>query len=250
MGTTPEMEVEYALANRTRDGMPLLVTVAALPTTVRENRPNLLIARLPYKERPNGLPAGNELNRVGRLEEALSVSLVQKGAVHVGHFTGGGQMVAAWYGPTGIPTTHWVRTGLLSRQEIVLESRADGAWLWYDNELSLSPYEHEASRNCALLEKLSQMGDVASRVRPVDFTFFFDEEAQRQVMLSELLAEGFRIGEEGCWTSDGHSQPYGMTVCLDTSIEEETIARICASLRVRAEGHQADFDGWATPLAH
>ena len=248
LGTTPEMEVEYILAQRTRDGLPLLVTAAALPTSVREARPNLLLARLPYRERPNGLPEGDELNRVSRMEDALNVVLVQVGAVHAGHLTGGGQMVAAWYGPSDAPKVVKIRTGLLTRKEVVLDCRSNADWLWYENELALTPLEYESNHNRDLLHKLSEMGDVSQKVRSVDFTFFFNEEARRQAMLDELLTLGYSLGVEGCWTAEGHSQPYGMTVCLETSIEDERIAQLCASLRTCAERHDADFDGWATPV--
>ena len=153
------------------------------------------------------------------------------------------------YGPTGLSSAVTVKTGLLSRQTVDLESRLDPDWLWFDNELALTPLEYEVNRNRPLLQKLGEMGDVAETPRPVDFTFYFEDDSSRQAMLRELGTQGFALNDEGCWMVSDDPRPYRFSVFLITSIKEEKIAQICGDLRDCAERHRADFDGWATPLA-
>lgn len=171
------MELEYVVYNRQRAGVPRSCVVAIVPEEVRRERATLLLVRIPYKAQPNGLPVAGELSRVNQIEDLVSAALAPCDALNVGHMTCRGSMTAVYCAPKSVPGPLKLKTSLFKSVELAVESRAEEAWNWFDAELAPTPEEREFNLNRPLHATLQSHGDNESKLRPVDFTFYFSDPA-------------------------------------------------------------------------
>lgn len=208
--------------------------------------PFLVLAKLAYEARENGLPAGKELSRVGRIEEALLEALRPHRAIDLGHITGNRVLVAAFAVGQPPPSSLTVKLGWLQKETIVLECKSDPTFSWYLSEMMPSEIEKEISISRMLLQKLVEMGDILERPRPVDFSVIFPTPETREAFLAVVLANGYRIGQPN-WTSKGE-ELFWCEIVKETAIVPTTIAAHCVYLRKTAREHGGEFDGWATTV--
>lgn len=240
------METPYHIAPREKDGLPCLVTAAFLPDALRARLPFLLRCELAYEARPNGLPAGDELNRLCELEDKIVRHFEPAGAVHLGHITFAGRFTIGLASPVAGPPFIEVRTGLLRKERVVIETAGDPLWQWFAANMKLTPVEIEDNNNRPLLAKLGELGDVAEAVRPVDFTFYFKTERDRAECIRQLEPKGFLPTENGQWLSQEGA--FGLELARMTTVEPKVIAELCAQVRQLAEFLGGEFDGWACPI--
>jgi len=232
----------FELFVRDRGGKPKLVTVLS-DRPPKEDFPYTVIAHLPYAAQENGLPAGDELSRVNRLEDQIEEVLTLFRVVHLGHITSDGGMLVVFCAPEKVPSTITIKTGLLKQEKLTLDVRHDPEWNWFDSEMGPTAVEVELSRNWNLLQKLASYGDRSEAVRQVDFWAYFKSPEQRAAFLGAIAAEGYRQSSE---SNDGKPPyPYGLEFAIQSDTQAPTMAHRCAFLRAEATKADGDFDGWA-----
>jgi hypothetical protein len=190
---------QWWLFTRSEGETPKIVTARFVEESERTPRPVAVTARLTYRAQPNGLPEKGELDRVARLEDKIIEALAPSGALHVGHITCDAVLKVVLYSKEKPAASVTVKTGLLAKTSIELDSRLDNEWSVYELELAPTPVEQEESYNRQLLATLAGHGDVASEPRPVDFAARFPAEASRQAFMDEMAGHGFRPSAEPTW---------------------------------------------------
>jgi hypothetical protein len=236
---------KYTIFVRQLDGQPQVITVAEAGPDERKSLPYLVLARMRVEAREDGLPADGELSRTGKIEDRVAPALKDINALHLGHICGAGYITAALAAKSSAPEFITVKTGLLKKETVALESRHDPEWSWFAQEMEPTPVEYEMSQNIGLHQTLSEYGNDPSKERPVDFACFLPTEAARDRFVEESSQKGFRLGEEGVWSND---QKHFVQVTCDMNTEQEAIGEKCADLRASAKNLGGDLDGWACPV--
>jgi hypothetical protein len=242
------MEQTFLIFEREVGGLPKFVTMAELEPSRYRKSEFLVYADLPYRALPNGLPLGNELDRVAKLEDKLISALVGAGFLHLGHITHKSVYRAVFRSTTKAPETIGVRASLFKEAQIRLESSHDPHWQWVEQEMIPTPLEKEISVSRALLTTLEKHGDRAEAVRPVDFAAWFPTETDRTSFIESIALNGYAKTDPGTWEPDAQPRQYWCEVKKETSIEASTIAKHCACLREQASIWNGEFDGWQTPI--
>lgn len=242
------MELDYVLFSRQQQGLPILITAAIVGESLRAAHPYCLSFTLPFSKREDGLPAGQELSRVSRLEDQVCEALTDANSsvIQVGHVTGNGVMRVFIYSDSAHQGLISVKTGLFKKEAIPIESRKDASWAVYELELEPTPMEREISTIQPVLDQLIKAGDVPSKPRVVDFAAKFPSHEKRSAFLEIVGEEGFTTTEKQLWEVAGQ---YWCELNKTTAVESETIAGHNAYLRQSAEGCGGEFDGWGCPIA-
>jgi len=235
----------YIIITREERGRPkLATTVDGIPPRFSQFE-YVVVARLPYRELDNGLPAGTELSRVTNLETQLEEALAPLGAFHLGHITFNGAMQVAFLAPKGVPTELTVKTGLLRKEKIELDVRHDPSHTWFQTELAPTDMEVETFKNRQLHQTLAEHGDRSEAIRQVDFWAYFASAEQRASFVNAIVSNGYRITSENA--AEG-AYAFGCQFAADSDVTPQTMATRCAFLRKEATGQNGDFDGWACPV--
>ena len=239
----PNMAQTFFQFSRLSNGIPYLVTVLEVNDQVKAMAPQLVTVEIPYTAREDGLPASGELSKALRVEGAI-ISLLGSDFLYLGHITHAGKVKVAFHSSRPASPSLTVKTGFLQKQTVLLETRLDPQWLWFESNMAPSSVEKEIGRNQELARTLAQHGDDPSKEREIDFFAHFGAKQNALTFVNQVITCGFILDPAGISETD--DQPYPFTVSLKKpgKTEPYALAEACAYLRSEAEAQQGIFDGW------
>ncbi len=227
------------------DGHPVLYSVAhRIPESERASRPYRITTSWTFPAQPNGFPVQGGLQEIHKLEDRLISQLAMIDALYVGHVVGQSRVTFTCYARQMADSTISVKTGLLSNKVFDVTSHRDPEWTFYQTELESSPRQIAWSNYLQLTMTLKQHGDVAEKVRPVDFTLLLPSQLALDAAVADAEAAGFRLTnsgplEDGQWLAE---------VQKESAVTMDTLMPHVEVLEGLVQNHGGEFDGWACPV--
>jgi len=191
-----------ATFSRDIDGSPVVIVCGQPSAEERAQFTHAVSFVLPYHAQENGLPVGGELQRVGKIEDALERAL-GAGAIWIGHVTGLARQRVFFYSSTPVNGPIEVKVGLFKKESFVPDCRHDPDWTLFNSELEPLATELEDSQNMGVVRALKEAGDDVTLPRVVDFAAWFHSAAKRSEFVEAMKAEGYSFGEKAFWEPDG-----------------------------------------------
>lgn len=233
-------EIEFVQMVREENGLPRIITVAAISQEELPGLDYVWTIRIPYEGDEVGLPSEDELNRLYSIEEQL-VKEVGESAAFLGHIAFDGSIVVVFRSDSASPDEVKVKG-----ETYQVFTREDAEWTWHEEYMVPTPLEYFISHNIDLKQTLTENGDNEDAVRPVDFACIFSTAEDRAAFLTAIAPFGYVLGEEGTWEDeDGDSW---CEVMHETAIDDLSIAECCVFVDGLATEHEGMFDGWASAV--
>ena len=214
------------------------------------DKPNVLwvTIKMNNPDSKNGLSSKDETDALWKIEDALTAKLVGIDKMaYVGRLTSDERRQFYFYLYDTSVYNRAVSNIMSSFPAYKFEcgTKADKSWDGYLNFLYPSPKQMQINRNTKVIYTLEKSGDKLIAARNVDHWIYFKTESDRELFLSKIKNDGFKIEDK---SFDNRSQqfPYKLRISRTDKVDEESVNNYCLKLWEVAAECDGDYDGWET----
>lgn len=237
------MSVNHMVFTRTVNSAVQICAFVDQDQAENTDKVHLSSLSVSFNESDNGLPVGNEFNRISKIEDRMISEFERFGGIHIGHIITKGAM-RTWFRSSQKPPTELeIKTGLFKKEKFEVTTYSDPDWSIGNAEVKPTPLEQALSTNSPLHDALNKNGDRAEAVRKVDFCAFFNTRPNAETFGAAAIQQGFQIGE--VWEAEGS---FGIEFTKEMDVLPDHMAERCVQLQELVEQFKGDFDGWACPI--
>lgn len=231
-----------AFTRETEDGIEIRAFIEH-DASQHKDKVHLSSLNIPFGASENGLPEGNEFNRVCKIEDKIAAEFKAYNGIHIGHVIKNGMMRSWFRSRLAPPTELLIKTSLFKKEKFALTHFHDPDWEIGNQQVAPTPLEYERALNAMLHIQLGQNGDVSEAVRKVDFFAYFPSRDHASQFAAEVSGNGFTTGE----VSENDGQ-YGLEFSKEMNVIPSEMSERCLDIRSIVKRYGGDFDGWACPI--
>jgi uncharacterized protein (TIGR01619 family) len=245
------MEENWIAYFRMIDNSPAVIGVdlAYAENGPDEERPTAVQVTLGFLEtQENGLPQGDEFEKLERVEDELLAAMATTGAVFIGRRSHGGQREFFFYGPRGDAAraaAAGVVDGYADREPSV-DIADDAEWEFYFEELLPDVVEMRRVLDEMVIEQLVEAGDPLNVPRPVSHFIYFPDAASRDAFASSAADAGFTTEafDDDEPEPEDEDERYGVKLDREDAVDLDSINEVTTDLTLAAEEAGGRYDGW------
>jgi regulator of RNase E activity RraB len=195
--------------------------------------------------RDDGLSSDKEAPKLYEIEDALTRSFSELGAVFVGRITGDSRREFYLYSPSSQNLDTAVNKARQSFSDYVFESGSehDPDWDQYRDVLYPSEVDLQEIQNRRVVDELEKRGDDHSIARPVDHAIYFRDPIDRSAFAAAALECGFTMHSESDHDTESERR-YFLNLVRTDPVTLEHINEVVLQLFELAKQYGADYDGW------
>jgi hypothetical protein len=233
---TPQDEWDFYPCRVDEEPASILINLRFLYEDPREENDHVHHAFLVMLDRgPHGIGTPEEMERLAPIEDAIFDRADKAGAQPVGRLRTQGVWQLSAYGPEDLPWASWVEE--IAGADAKVQTMADSEFEYLNEFLLPEPERYQWIQNRRVCDQLKKQGDEASLPRPVDHFIRYENEAPAG-LVDAVKALGFEVTDTG----------EGLECVKVHDVRLETVHELVMDLAHVAEEHDADYDGWGSPV--
>jgi regulator of RNase E activity RraB len=191
---------------------------------------------------------GADAEQLYPLEEAITKQAMELGLHHVARLRNHGRWQLFYYGPGGAESAlrRAAKRAVPTHRGHTVGSKNDHDWTCYFEFLCPDEERWQWILDRRLVEALTDHGDPLTKPRRVDHSVAFSAEQGRAAFLAAVTELGFEtVAAEG---KTGSRRRYSAQIHRVDSVELEDIHNTVMELKLLAEEHGGDYEGWETTV--
>lgn len=247
------MQEYWELYMKSIDGKPASVLfnagISMEVEAIRYIYPIIAFVKVKLKE-PNerGMLSASEEPEIAYLEDKLEASLIKfRIGKYVGRVISDGHVTFLYYLQFTYNWQDFLNFALdeFGSYEISSGYQDDEAWAYYQNLLYPTAKEWQIIQNHKACDAMCLKEDNLHLPRAIEHKLFFSEdEAQKEVLVAKLEAEGFRVQNE----IENEEGIKGLSFYRIDKPFYHDIDALTLTLIDLLEAHGASYDGWETSI--
>lgn len=200
----------------------------------------------------HGMGAPEEAERMQPIEDALTAAAKALGLYHVGRLRNHGAWQIAFYGCAGLKSQF---------DDLVEDALDDAGGGWLAHELESPDWHYYLEFLCpdaerwqwmkdrSVIEQLEKHGDNLKQPRPVAHWIYFKSAEARDAFETAVRRENFDVSAHPDEAPDDTKEfPHRSHVERVDSVQLNDLHAVVWDLRLLAEQHGGDYDGWETQV--